>query len=146
MDLLQVLTYLVWLVGSVTFILALKFLASPATARRGNQLGAAGMALIILWTFFTVDGQSASIAGQLAAIEQGTVAGWVLTHGDEIVGRVNLNNLVMGVLRSASIGYWTDLRHLGRGLASEGDLLLLSDEPGLGVVVDDAALAARRLA
>ena len=31
----------------VTFILALKFLASPATARRGNQLGAAGMALII---------------------------------------------------------------------------------------------------
>ncbi len=60
MDLLQVLTYLVWLVGSVTFILALKFLASPATARRGNQLGAAGMALIILWTFFTVDGMLAN--------------------------------------------------------------------------------------
>ncbi len=60
MDLLQVLTYLVWLVGSVTFILALKFLASPATARRGNQLGAAGMALVILWTFFTVDGMLAN--------------------------------------------------------------------------------------
>ncbi|HEY7846646.1 MAG TPA: NAD(P)(+) transhydrogenase (Re/Si-specific) subunit beta [Candidatus Limnocylindria bacterium] len=60
MDLLQVLTYLVWLVGSVTFILALKFLASPATARRGNQLGAAGMALIILWTFFTVEGMLAN--------------------------------------------------------------------------------------
>jgi NAD(P) transhydrogenase subunit beta len=60
MDLLQVLTYLVWLVGSVTFILALKFLASPSTARRGNQLGAAGMALIILWTFFTVDGMLAN--------------------------------------------------------------------------------------
>jgi H+-translocating NAD(P) transhydrogenase subunit beta len=60
MDLLQVLTYLVWLVGSITFILALKFLASPATARRGNQLGAAGMALIILWTFFTVDGMLAN--------------------------------------------------------------------------------------
>ena len=68
-------------------------------------------------SFFTVDGQSASIAGQLAATEQGTVAGWVLTHGDQIVGRVNLNNLVMGVLRSASIGYWTDAEHLGRGLA-----------------------------
>ena len=56
MELQQVLTYLVWLVGSVTFILALKFLASPATARRGNQLGAAGMALVILWTFATVPG------------------------------------------------------------------------------------------
>ncbi len=56
MELREILTYLVWLVGSATFILALKFLASPATARRGNQLGAAGMALIIGWTFFAVDG------------------------------------------------------------------------------------------
>jgi NAD(P) transhydrogenase subunit beta len=53
---IDILTYLVWLVGAVTFILALKFLASPASARRGNQLGAAGMALVILWTFATVDG------------------------------------------------------------------------------------------
>ncbi|HEX6655423.1 MAG TPA: NAD(P)(+) transhydrogenase (Re/Si-specific) subunit beta [Candidatus Limnocylindria bacterium] len=60
MDLKQVLTYLVWLVGAVTFILALKFLASPSTARRGNQLGAAGMALVILWTFFSVDGMLAN--------------------------------------------------------------------------------------
>ena len=56
MDALQVLTYLVWLVASVTFIVALKFLASPKTARFGNQLGAAGMALVIAWTFFTVEG------------------------------------------------------------------------------------------
>ena len=56
MELLDVLTYLVWLVASVTFIFALKFLASPQTARRGNQLGAAGMTLVVVWTFFTTDG------------------------------------------------------------------------------------------
>ena len=56
MELREILTYVVWLVGSITFILALKFLASPASARRGNQLGAAGMALVILWTFVSVDG------------------------------------------------------------------------------------------
>ena len=56
MELREILTYLVWLVGSITFILALKFLASPASARRGNQLGAAGMALVIGWTFVSVDG------------------------------------------------------------------------------------------
>ena len=56
MDTLQVITYLVWLAASVTFIFALKFLASPQTARRGNQLGAAGMALVVAWTFFTTDG------------------------------------------------------------------------------------------
>jgi NAD(P) transhydrogenase subunit beta len=55
-ELREILTYLVWLVGSVTFILALKLLASPASARRGNLVGAAGMALVIAWTFFSVDG------------------------------------------------------------------------------------------
>jgi NAD(P) transhydrogenase subunit beta len=51
----QIATFFVWLIGSVTFILALKFLASPKTARTGNLLGAGGMALVILWTFFTFD-------------------------------------------------------------------------------------------
>src|SRR5687767_15344398 len=60
MELLEILTYLVWLVASVTFILALKFLASPRTARAGNLLGAAGMALVVAWTFFTTEGMLAS--------------------------------------------------------------------------------------
>jgi NAD(P) transhydrogenase subunit beta len=53
---LQSLTFLVWLIASVGFILALKFLASPRTARTGNLLGAAGMALVVLWTFLTTEG------------------------------------------------------------------------------------------
>jgi ribosomal-protein-alanine N-acetyltransferase len=68
--------------------------------------------------FFTVRGQEASVAGHLAAARAGLVAGWVLTHGDDVVGRINLNNIVMGVLRSASVGYWVDQDHLGRGLAT----------------------------
>ena len=35
---------------------------------------------------------------------------------------------------------------IGEGLTSDGDLLLLEEKPGLGVELDDAALAARRLA
>ena len=60
MELRDVLTYLVWLVASVSFILALKFLASPKTARTGNLLGAGGMALVVLWTFFSTDGMLAN--------------------------------------------------------------------------------------
>ncbi len=60
MDTLEVLTYLVWLIASVTFILALKFLASPRTARTGNLLGASGMALVVAWTFFTTEGMLAN--------------------------------------------------------------------------------------
>ena len=44
---LDILTYFVWLISAVTFIIALKFLASPRTARTGNLLGAAGMALVV---------------------------------------------------------------------------------------------------
>jgi NAD(P) transhydrogenase subunit beta len=44
-------TNLLYLVTIVTFILALKFLSSPATARRGNQIGAAGMLVAIIVTF-----------------------------------------------------------------------------------------------
>ncbi len=42
----------------------------------------------------------------------------MLAHGDEVVGRVNLNNIVRGVFQSASVGYWTDGGHTGRGLAT----------------------------
>ena len=77
MDTLQVLTFFVWLIASVTFILALKFLASPSTARRGNQLGAAGMALVVAWTFLTTDGMLANWWIIVVGGAIGAVAGWL---------------------------------------------------------------------
>jgi NAD(P) transhydrogenase subunit beta len=44
-------TNLTYLVTIVCFILALRFLSSPATARRGNQIGAIGMLIAIAVTF-----------------------------------------------------------------------------------------------
>ena len=44
-------TNLLYLVTIVTFILALRFLSNPATARRGNQIGAVGMLVAIVVTF-----------------------------------------------------------------------------------------------
>ncbi len=77
MDTLDILTYLVWLAASVTFILALKFLASPKTARTGNLLGAAGMALIVAWTFFTTPGMLDHWWIILVGGAIGSVAGWL---------------------------------------------------------------------
>ncbi len=45
------LTNLLYLITIVTFILALRFLSSPAHARRGNQIGAVGMLVAIVVTF-----------------------------------------------------------------------------------------------
>jgi NAD(P) transhydrogenase subunit beta len=44
-------TNLLYLITIVTFILALRFLSNPATARRGNQIGALGMLIAIVVTF-----------------------------------------------------------------------------------------------
>ncbi len=56
MTLLELATYAVYLIASVSFVLALKFLASPRTARTGNLLGAGGMALVVGWTIATEPG------------------------------------------------------------------------------------------
>jgi NAD(P) transhydrogenase subunit beta len=45
------LTNLLYLITIVTFILALRFLSNPATARRGNWIGAFGMLVAIVVTF-----------------------------------------------------------------------------------------------
>src|SRR4030095_14143655 len=41
-----------YLVGAITFILGLKMLSNPATARRGNLIAAFGMSVAILGTIF----------------------------------------------------------------------------------------------
>lgn len=71
---------LIYLVGSVTFIVGLKMLSHPATARKGNLIAAGGMILAILGTIFlyTRNGEhlhnSWWIAGGLLI---GGVIGWV---------------------------------------------------------------------
>ncbi len=77
----EIATFFVWLVGSVTFILALKLLSSPSTARRGNLMGAAGMALVIGWTFLTYD--LASPGGGT-----GMIGNWWIIAAGGLVGSV----------------------------------------------------------
>lgn len=68
-------------------------------------------------SFYTVAGQQDALERQLSLVHGGLLGAWVLVHGGELVGRVNLNNIIRGVLCSAAVGYWVDHRHLGRGLA-----------------------------
>lgn len=43
---------LIYLIGSVTFMVGLKMLSKPDTARRGNLIAAFGMGIAILGTIF----------------------------------------------------------------------------------------------
>ena len=70
-----------YLIGSITFIIGLKQLSGPDTARKGNLLAAAGMGIAILATilFHQKDGQPiGNIPWIVAAMGVGTVIGWMM--------------------------------------------------------------------
>ncbi|WP_347304433.1 NAD(P)(+) transhydrogenase (Re/Si-specific) subunit beta [Croceibacterium sp. TMG7-5b_MA50] len=69
---------LAYLVAGVLFILALRGLSSPATSRRGNRFGMAGMAIAIVTTLVTHD--IASLPEILAAIAIGGAIGFVIAR------------------------------------------------------------------
>jgi NAD(P) transhydrogenase subunit beta len=74
---LNVLT-LCYLIGSVTFILGLKMLSNPATARRGNSIAAAGMILAILGTIFLYKDEAGNKLHNYAWIFGGIAIGAVI--------------------------------------------------------------------
>ncbi|MBD0708116.1 MULTISPECIES: GNAT family N-acetyltransferase [unclassified Streptomyces] len=45
-------------------------------------------------------------------------ARWFAVVGERVVGAAILSGIVLGPLRSASLGYWVDEEHTGRGLAT----------------------------
>jgi [ribosomal protein S5]-alanine N-acetyltransferase len=55
----------------------------------------------------------------------GTAIPLVLVYGDRLVGQVNASNIVRGVLRSASVGYWIDAAVAGRGITPTAVALMI---------------------
>ena len=68
--------------------------------------------------FFTTEWQEADVEVALDRLESGIAVPWVIVDGDEIVGRVNLSDIVRGAFLNANLGYWIDARCTGRGLAT----------------------------
>lgn len=68
--------------------------------------------------FFTTQAQHEAVTTTLAQCRNGTTQAWVIVCDGELVGRINLNNIMMGALRSCSIGYWVAQQHGGRGIAT----------------------------
>jgi H+-translocating NAD(P) transhydrogenase subunit beta len=75
---LTTIVYLAWLVGAACFVLGLHQMNSPATARNGNRLSAAGMAIAVAATLF---GLVTSPAGLSATAWIIIVVGFVIGGG-----------------------------------------------------------------
>jgi NAD(P) transhydrogenase subunit beta len=67
-----------YLIASITFILGLKMLSNPASARKGNQIAAIGMAIAIFGTIFLYENETIKLGNYLwifGGIAVGTIIG-----------------------------------------------------------------------
>lgn len=91
---------IIYVVSSVLFILGLKMLSHPLTARRGNILAATGMCLAIIATilFHQKDGEAiGNIPWIIAAIVTGTIIGWIIAVKVKMTAMPQLVSLFNGM-------------------------------------------------
>lgn len=74
----QTILLLSYLIGSVTFIVGLKMLSHPDTARKGNLVAAGGMSIAILATIFLYRGEDGSPLGNYGWIFGGLILGTIV--------------------------------------------------------------------
>ena len=92
---------LIYLIASISFILGLKMLSNPASARRGNQIAAAGMGLAIFGTIFLYSDQETYRLGNIgwifAALLIGSVAGWLMAKKVKMTAMPEMVSLFNGM-------------------------------------------------
>ena len=104
----QALLNLAYLIAAVTFMVGMKMLGSPKTARKGNLIAAFGMGLAILATIFLHDKEVSTLVYTLifAAIAFGTAIGWYIAVKVEMTKMPELVSFFngMGGATAALIG------------------------------------------
>lgn len=90
-----------YLISSVTFILGLKMLGNPASARKGNLIAAFGMTLAIFATIFLyTDTQGKSLHNLpfiFGGLLIGTVAGWIAAKRVQMTAMPEMVSLFNGM-------------------------------------------------
>ncbi|OYU96890.1 MAG: NAD(P) transhydrogenase subunit beta [Bacteroidetes bacterium B1(2017)] len=98
---------LIYLVASVTFILGLKFLGNPATARKGNLIAAFGMGIAIFGTIFlfTIKDKAGNDTGVhlhnlefiFGALLIGSILGWISAKKVQMTAMPEMVSLFNGM-------------------------------------------------
>ncbi len=89
-----------YLIGSVTFIVGLKMLSHPETARKGNLIAAGGMTIAILGTIFLYEDQGVRLGNYIwifAALLIGTVLGTLAARKVKMTAMPEMVSLFNGM-------------------------------------------------
>ena len=140
-----------YLIASVLFIVGLKMLSNPESARRGNTYAAIGMVLAIITTilFHKQDGQSIGNIGYiLVAIVIGTIVGWTIAMKVKMTAMPQLVSLFNGMGgASAALISLMEFPHISAALVAEhgmmnGHVLAIL----LGLVIGSVSFAGSMIA
>jgi NAD(P) transhydrogenase subunit beta len=111
---------ILYLIASLSFVIGLKMMGKPDSARKGNLIAAAGMGIAVFGTLFFGKDGFAPIANMgliMAAIAIGTTIGWIMakrvqmTKMPEMVSLFNgMGGLCAGLI---SVIEWKHLSHIG---------------------------------
>ncbi len=111
-------TSLAYLIGSTTFIMGLKMMGNPKSARNGNMVAAVGMVIAIFATIFFHDNTVSPIVYGLifGAIGLGTVMGWMTAKQVQMTKMPELVSLFngMGGACAALIGLMEYHHNIGK--------------------------------
>lgn len=89
---------IIYLIGTLTFVIGLKMLGHPETAKKGNLISAIGMGIAILGTLFLHDFEVSSFIYSLVigGIILGSIIGWLIAMKVEMTKMPELVSLFNG--------------------------------------------------
>jgi [ribosomal protein S5]-alanine N-acetyltransferase len=104
-------------------------LSAPSPADADEFIAAARASKALQHPWVDAPDTATRFAAYLARAGREDQAGYLIRHADcgELVGYVNINNIVRGALRSGYLGYAAFASHAGRGLMTAGLAAVISD-------------------
>ncbi len=123
---------IIYLLASVSFIIGLKMLSKPNTARLGNSIAAIGMVAAIFGTIFLYKGNTGEHLGNyiwiFTALALGTIAGWVSAKKVQMTAMPEMVSLFNGMGGACAaliaIGEWRHYVHNSADNIIDGYLAL----------------------
>ena len=120
---------LIYLLASVTFIVGLKMLSHPTTARKGNAVAAAGMALAIVGTIFLYNEEGETLGNYgwiFAGLAIGSVIGTLAARRVKMTAMPEMVSLFNGMGGAcAALISIVEFDHLVHMLDGPGVLMLM---------------------